>query len=219
MISFKVISQLLMLVSIFQSSTLASQQNLRTLAREQARRDPSSPILLPSPPAELWPRAIGEIATDADVVLQARLARSKSYLDSKEDRIHTDYLILEPSVVAGRLLSPTSPAPGLGVPLRLTVWGGEAIVDGVTIRATDTNREPIKDGGNYLLFLKASPTREVGLYEIYYGAIFEIVEGAVTPLHKQAADVFKGTIDARLKDFVLRIQTAVRAAKGPLDDD
>lgn len=210
MSSFKVVIHLLMLVAIFGGSGIAFAQNLRELAREQAIRSPGVPIVLPSAPAELWPKAIEEIASQADVILQAKLSRINSYLDQKEDRVHTDYRILEPNVIAGRLLPLSMPVPGSGVPLILTVWGGEVIVEGVTIRGVDTNREAIKDGGYYLLFLKPSPRREAGLYEIYYGAIFEIEQGAVTPLLKQADDVFKGTIDARLKDLVLRIQTAVQ---------
>jgi hypothetical protein len=52
---------------------------------------------------------------------------------------------------------------------------------------------------------------EAGRYEIYYGGIFEIMQDNVRPLLIQADYVFKGTIDARLQDLVLRIRTAAQA--------
>jgi hypothetical protein len=59
-----------------------------------------------------------------------------------------------------------------------------------------------------LLFLKKARQSEAGRHEIYYGAIFEISHNNVKPLLKGADNVFKGTIDSRLKDFILRIQAA-----------
>lgn len=210
MSSFKVVIHLLMLVAIFGGSGIAFAQNLRELAREQAIRSPGVPLEQPAPPGDYWPKAIEELAREADVVLQAKLSRINSYLTSNEDRVLTDYRILESRVVAGRLSAMSSQVPGPGVALILTVYGGEVIVEGVTIRGTDNNREAIKDGGQYLLFLKQSRRREPGRYEIYYGGVFEISHEEVKPLLKRADDVFKGTIDGRLKDLVLRIQTAVQ---------
>lgn len=180
------------------------------MAQEQAKRDPAVPILIPASPAELWPTTIEEVASQADVVLQARLSRIHSYLDAKGISVYTDYRILDPKVIAGRLPSLTTPVPGPGVPLILTVWGGEVIVEGVTIRGVETNGETIEDGGSYLLFLKPTRARQQGLYEVHYGAIFDIADGTVTPLLKQASDVFKSTIDGSLKDFVSRIQAAAK---------
>jgi hypothetical protein len=36
--------------------------------------------------------------------------------------------------------------------LILTAYGGEVVLDGVTVRGLDTNREPIASGAQYLLF-------------------------------------------------------------------
>jgi hypothetical protein len=199
-----------MCVALLPASGAAAQQNLRALAREQASRDPSVPIVIPSPPGELWPKTIEEIATESDLIVHAKLSRINSYLDPKEDRVHTDYRILEPNVIAGRPPSFSTSVPGPRVPLILTVWGGDVIVEGVTIRGIETNRTAITNDGYYLLFLKPSRRPEPVLYEVHYGAIFEIAQDAVTPLLKQANDVFRGTVDAGLKDFISRIQTAVK---------
>jgi hypothetical protein len=75
-------------------------------------------------------------------------------------------------------------------------------------RSTDNNRTDIKEGAQYLLVLRHARGGGAGRYEIYYGGVFEIVRGAVRPLLNRAGDVFKGTIDVRLEDFITRIQSA-----------
>ena len=73
-----------------------------------------------------------------------------------------------------------------------------------------TDFEPIKDGGQYMLFLRAGRLPGPGRYEIYYGAIFEVSQNTVRPLLRNAKDIFRGTADARLEDLVGRIQKAVQ---------
>jgi hypothetical protein len=199
-----------MLVAISGLSGIAAAQNLRELAREQAIRNPGVPLVRPAPPGDYWPKAVEELAREADIVLQAKLTRINSYLSSTEDRVLTDYSILGPDVIAGRLRLPPMQIPGKTVPLIVSVYGGEVVVEGVPIRVTDQNFEAIKDGRQYLLFLKQSRRAEPGRYEIYYGGIFEISQEEVKPLLKRADDVFKGTVDARVNDLVARIRAAVR---------
>jgi hypothetical protein len=210
MFSFKVLSHLLILVSISGFSGIASGQNLRELAREQAIRNPGVPLEQPAPPRDYRPKAIEELAREADIVLQGKVTRIKSYLAPSEDRVLTDYSIVGPSVIAGRLPLMSTGVPGKIAPVILTVYGGEVIVEGVSIRGTDHSREAIKDGGQYLLFLRRSRLPEPGHYEIYHGGVFEISQEAVKPLLKRADDVFKGTLDARLNDLIARIRAAVQ---------
>lgn len=96
------------------------------------------------------------------------------------------------------------------MPLILTVYGGEVIVDSVLIRGTDNDRAAIKDGEQYLLFLRQSRRPGAGRYEIYHGGVFEILQDKVTPLLKRADAVFKGSVGATLKDLIAQIETAVQ---------
>jgi hypothetical protein len=200
----------LMLITTFDVSQIAAAQNLRELARQHAQRNPGVPLEQPAPPGDYWPKTIEELTKEADVVLLAKLSGMRSYLSPTEDRVLTDYTIVEARVIAGRLPTLTSHTPGTVVPLILTVYGGEAIVDGVLIRGTDNDRDAISDGGQYLMFLRRSGHPDAGRYEIYYGAIFEILPETVRPLLKNAALVFKGTVNPRPQDFISQIQTSVQ---------
>ena len=208
MVYLNIVVHVLTLVIGLDGLAAGAPQKLRELAREQAMRDPTVVLHLPAAPGDYWPKAIEVVAREADVVLLAKLSRIDSYLNSNEDRILTDYGIREPNVIAGRLLPHTTQVAGPGAPPILTVFGGDTVVEGVRIRATDNNRADIKEGGEYLLFLRHARGGGAGRYEIYYGGVFEIVHGAVTPLLKRAGDVFKGTIDVRLENFITRIQSA-----------
>jgi hypothetical protein len=188
---------------------LGEAQNLREMAREWGMRNPGAPLGYPAPPADYAPKTIEALAREADVVLQARLSKYESRLGENEDRILTDYRILVPRLLSGRLANTTTAFPGEGVQLLLTVLGGDVVVEGVTIHGTDGNRQAIKEDGQYLLFLMASRRREPGRYEIYNGGIFEIAGGEVKPLLKSADHVFKNGVETRLDDMITRIQTAV----------
>jgi hypothetical protein len=190
--------------------TATAAQNLRELAREQARQNPGVPLEQPSPPGDYWPKTIDELAREAEVILEARLSRVNSYLGSNEDRILTDYAISEATVIAGRLPVIATRTPGVAVPLIVTVYGGQANVDGVLVRAIDVNREAIKDDGRYLVFLRQSRSAGLGRYEIHYGCIFEIVGDQARPLLRRAEDVYKGTRNASLSDLRERVKRAVR---------
>ncbi len=208
---FNVLVLLLAVVTIVDVAAVSAGQNLRELAREQEKQNPGETLILPAPPRDYPRKTIEELAREADVVLMASLARVRSYLSSDESAILTDYSILEPSVVAGHLPVIASSSQGTSVPLILTDWGGETIVEGVRVRGTDYNREPINDGARYLLFLMRSRGGEPGQYEIYNGAIFDISQDRMRPLIRNASDVFKGTVDARLASVVSRVQKAVSA--------
>jgi hypothetical protein len=201
------------LVACLHSAEIAATQTLRELAREQALKDPGVPIVKPAPPSELWPKTIEEVSKEADVVLLAKLARTNSYITADGHRVVTDYSIHEPTVIAGSLPPTWASVPGRAVPLILTVYGGEVTVEGVKVRGFDQNREAIADGGTYLLFLSKSPQLEPGRYWIYYGGIFEVSHDNVRPLLKDADNVYKGTVDLRLNDFVTRVKAGVSAIK------
>ena len=194
-------------LAVLPASTAA--QNLRELAREQAARNPGEPIEQPAPPADYPPKTIEDLAGEANLTLQARLKRIKSYLGPSEDRVLTDYSIVGAAVIAGSLPVNMSPSPRVTSPLILTVYGGEVVVEGVRVRATDYGRDAIQDGGEYLLFLQPSRRGEAGRYEIYHAGIFHVSEGRARPLLKQADGVFLGTAVAPVTELLSRIRAAV----------
>ena len=198
------------IVAVVAYAETVRAQNLREMAREQSIRNPGVPLLIPQAPSDYLPKAIEELAIESEVVLQGRLSRVESYLAANGNQVLTDFSILAPHVIAGRLHSLSVRRPGPAVPLILTVWGGEVVVDGVPLRAVRSDSEPIKDGAQYRLFLRQARQSGPGRYEIYYGGAFEIVHGEAKPLLKNADTIFKGTNDARLTEMTSRIQRAVQ---------
>jgi hypothetical protein len=198
----------LVVANILSFSQITTAQDLRDLARDQARRNPGVPLEQPAPPGDYRPKTIEELTKEADLVVLAKLSRLRSYLSASADRVLTDYSIVESRVIAGQLPVLTTQKPGTELPLTLTVFGGEINVDGVVVRGTDNNRDAISDSGQYVLFLRKSRQPGAGRYEIYYGGIFEVLHDKVKPLLKRAAVVFGGTIDASPEEFISRVEAS-----------
>jgi hypothetical protein len=190
-------------------SAAASGQNLRVMAREHAVRNPGKIMELPAPPGDYLPKTFEELSRESDVVVQGTLVFVRSYLlNPSEDRVLSDYRLASPRVLAGAFDSVLSPTPGPGAPVRIVVYGGEIQLEGVRVRATDYNSAPIVQGQEYLLFLRHSRLKDPGLYEIYYGGIFEVSGTRLKPLLKRGDEVFEGSKNASLPEVIDRVQKA-----------
>jgi hypothetical protein len=191
-------------------------QELLELARAQAMRYPGLPVQIPSPPGHYERKTVDQLTNEAVAVVQAKLSRIRSYVGgSRGDRVLTDYLIIEPAVIAGQLPALVQRVPSSGTSPILTVYGGEVVIEGVTVRCTDTDRAAIEDGAQHLIFLRPARTpgtSGTGRYEIHYGGIFEVSADEVKALLKNADDVFSDFLQERPKpkDLVARIQKAAQ---------
>lgn len=200
---------------------LATGQNLREVARERGRQNPGAVLQHTAPPAEYLSKSIEDIAREADAVVQGRLVATRSYLGANADRVLTDYRIVDPAIITGALPALSAATPGISTSLVLTVLGGDVTIEGVRIRSTDNNRAAIEDGGSYVVALKKSRAGEPGHYEIYSGAIFEVRDGRVTALIKQADRVFKGTVDSDASRLTARLRAAkkdLQSVQAPCGD-
>jgi hypothetical protein len=164
--------------------------------------------LQPASPAHFEPKTIEALTREAEVVVQATLVLARSYVSPQADRVLTDYAIVTPTILAGRSPVSTPSRAGTAPALILTVYGGEVVLEGVTVRGFDTSREPITNGGQYLLFLMPSRSGQAGQYEIYYGGIFEIGAGNARALIRERDRVFKDAADVSLRSLLDRIQAA-----------
>jgi hypothetical protein len=113
-----------------------------------------------------------------------------------------------PKFLAGRSPVLTPSRAGTAPALILTTYGGEVVLEGVTVRGLDANREPITSEAQYLLFLKPSRSGQAGQYEIYNGGIFEVTRSNARALIKGAGRVFKDAADTPLPSLLGRIQSA-----------
>ena len=205
MASFKAFAPLLIVLVTCDGP---AAQDLRELARAHAKRHPGEPMLQTASPAHYEPKTIEELTRAAEVVVQARLVQARSYVTPDADRVLTDYSIVTPKVLAGRSPVLTPSKAGTATALILTTYGGEVVLEDVTVRGLDTNREPITSGAQYLLFLMPSRGGQAGQYEIYYGGIFAIAGCSARALIRERNRVFKDAVDAPLQSLLDRIQAA-----------
>ena len=198
-------------------SSPAVAQDLLEMARHYAVRYPGQPVQIPSSPGHYEAKTLEQLTHEAVAVVQATLRWRRSYIGgTRGDRVLTDYEITAPLAIAGQWPVSVQRVPGPGAPLPvLTVFGGEVVLEGVTVRAHDVNRAQIKDAAEYIVFLRpsrgASRAREIA-YEIYQGGIFDISGDHVTGLLKNADDVFADFLKDRPKpdELLARIQKAAQ---------
>jgi hypothetical protein len=201
--------QPLVAVAILALSTNAFGQGmLREWAREKAQRDPSGTVNIPAPPGDYDTKSLDELVRESVLVVTGRLVRKGSHLNSIEDRVLTDYDISDVVVIRGNLSVPNSRVPGQTILPIVTFWGGEVVVEGVRISATNQNFKTIQDGGHYLLFLRSARPPGIGRYETYNGAIFEVASQQVQPLLKRGNEVFAWATDLPLAELLSRIRSA-----------
>lgn len=195
-------------LTVLVSVSCATGQTLRELARAQALKDASVVVVKPAAPVHLAPKTLQEMGREATVVVVARLVGQRTFLDPGGDRVLTNYFLREPDVVTGQPASRQEPTPGVGRELVLTVLGGEVLVDGVTVRTIDQNREPIIEGSRYLLFLFPSRSTVTGEYEVYNGGIFDVSTGRLKGLFQDSPHIFAGTEGLRLAEARARLRGA-----------
>jgi hypothetical protein len=187
-----------------------SAQTLRDRVREFGREHPNAVYRFPRAPADFaGPQTIEGIARTAAAVLQCKLTKGDTRLVADEVVV-TDYAIVEPLLLAGRLPPQKASQPDAPtMPMTLSVWGGKMVVDGVPVEA-EGGYAP-KEGSTYVLFLR--PARQSTFpnnYEPHAEGIFEIDGDRVIPLFRDAINVFGGTIDWDVNAFTARIRNAVR---------
>lgn len=168
----------------------------------------------PAPPGHFGPKSIEELTREADVVVRARLRRSRTYVAGpNESLLYTDYLIEEPVLLAGALESYVTRTPGTATPpLLLTRFGGDLTIDGIRIHGGDSNFLTPQDGALHLLFLRVSRAKQPGKYEVSNGGIFELSGETMKPLLRgdAALRAFAWAGEQRLSEALTRVAKARR---------
>jgi hypothetical protein len=176
---------------------------------DQVRMSPGTPVKIDLQ-REFAPMTIEALAKGAHVVLQARLSKLGSYLMPDDENVVTDYMLIGPRVIAGEL-PVTSSTLGATVPLVLGAWGGEVMLNGTAIIATDhTMTEDLKNGTEYLLFLKKFG-KVAGHYQIYNGAVFAIEQGYARALIVHSDAIFRGASHVPVAELIPRIQRGAKS--------
>jgi hypothetical protein len=167
------------------------------------RRDPKQPIVTPSF-GEIQPLSIEQLTQQSELVVEARIARLRSYIDRTDKVVITDYAVQPLRVLAGH--EPANRGISGPNPIVVVVVAGEVVREGVVIRAMNFNHQDLVDGRTYLLFLKHFDRDDAGHYEIFDAAVFEIANGSARPLAaSHSRETFKEFVDLPYSDVVARV--------------
>jgi hypothetical protein len=199
----------LIMATMFALGLGASSVSTQTISDRlnDPSRTPGSPVVV-GMVGEPIPLSVEELTKRSDLILEGKVSTPRSYINSADTAVITDYRVLPIRVLGG-----TAPAvtdrPGIAGGLVVSVYGGEVVRNGVTIRAENHDLRPLKEGGSYLLFLKHFG-KESGAYEIYNAGAFDISDDRVRPLASHGADLYKDFSNATHNDVVGRVIAAAR---------
>jgi hypothetical protein len=99
------------------------------------------------------PLPIATLAVEAELIVVGRLARLGSYLSEDQSDIYTDYQLTPKQVIVDRAGRLTPSTPGATPQLIVQVVGGELIVNGTTVKVTDSSLISWNEDSDLLLFL------------------------------------------------------------------
>jgi hypothetical protein len=172
-----------------------------------AQRNPDVPLVIMTV-GEPFVLTLAELVKGSDLVVDANVARVRTYANDRDTDILTDFTILPNRVLVGSVPVGVS-TPGATAGLMLATYGGEIVREGVHVRAMDYSMRPLTEGVRYLLFLKK--WKAPSTYEIYNAAAFELSDVA-KPMARHGADLFHDVANRPYAELVREI-TALSAAK------
>jgi hypothetical protein len=118
----------------------------------------------------------------SNIVVVGHVTMNISALTKKESFIVTDSEFIVDEVWKDSSQSMGSTSLIDGTEITVVTPGGVVRSDGHTIRASMPNRESLREGGRYLLFLKYIPSSNSYYPVGFYG--FDVTQGHVEALHK-----------------------------------
>jgi hypothetical protein len=130
---------------------------------------------------ETWdtePVAFDVLAAYAELIVEGKLTRLKSYLSENKAYIFTDYQLTPKQMIIDRKGILTAKAQGTPRPLIVTVYGGELVMDGTPVRHEISSHGKWDQNADLLVFLARSqhdPTK----YRLYSDAagLFQVEPG------------------------------------------
>jgi hypothetical protein len=176
---------------------------------DRARANPTATVVsgvvgdVPTPPLEI-------LVKEAPLVLEATLSAERSYLSKDQTYITTEYVINPTRTLSGQLSTTSAQRPGETFAPMLVVRGGSWVVDGRVVWDVNYNRERLKTGVTYLLFLKPV-ANQPGKHNLYATGGFEVQDGRLTtPLATHSRDKYEDLMAKPYQEVLDAITVAAK---------
>lgn len=156
---------------------------------------------------EMIPRPFAVIVGQADLIVEGRVTRQKSYLSRNQKDLLTDFVVTPSRVLAQRGNAPAAVrAPGGLSPVVMKQFGGQMVIDGVQVTDEDPDAPLLRDGQSVILVLVYNKTESK--YELPgVAGAFTIQQDGLAPLIKAAPEYenFRGMTVAQFEAEIHRL--------------
>jgi len=119
---------------------------------ERVAENPDKPLSIVST-TDLRLIPMSDLAAKADLIVVGRLVKREGYLSADGREVYTDYEVIPRRVIVDRASTAARGRPGQLSPLTVTVYGGETVVNGVTVTLSDATGPKWAEGADLLMFL------------------------------------------------------------------
>lgn len=154
---------------------------------------------------ELFPDALEEMLPKTDLIVQGTVDQFSTHLSTDQTELYTDYVIAPLRIVRRREVK-SSGGISLPAPIVLTRWGGQMLIDGVSVTVEDANLPAFHVGEQLWLMLVYN--RPDGKYQLP-GAVsgaFAVEGGKIRPLVQHPVyERFRGMSVAEIESEVRRL--------------
>jgi len=160
----------------------AQEPDLRPTLPELAVRVAPNPVLL-GRNFEMIPPSLGKMVQAADLIVLGTVGTGKTYLSADQRDLYTDYLVTPRRVLAQRIPAQSSPRAA-AAPIIVKRWGGQIVLNGVSVTQEEHDLRTFQSGDDLLLLLMYDKTD--GKYRLYGGisGAFSVSNGRVVSLLK-----------------------------------
>jgi hypothetical protein len=130
---------------------------------------------------ELVPPSFEDIVARADLIVQGRVAQTKTYLSNDQIHLFTDFVVAPTRVVLQRT-GLTVRRPGESTEIIVKQFGGTTMIDGVQVSDSDDDMPLLQNGANVLLILVYN--KEEAKYQLpdEVAGAFSVAGSRIAPL-------------------------------------
>lgn len=184
----------------------AQEPDLRPTLPELAIRVAPDPVIL-GRIREMVTPSLRKMAQGADLIVHGSVGPGKTYLSADLRDLYTDYLVTPRRGLARRTPQASS-APAATAPIIVKRWGGQIVLNGVSVTQDDYDLRQFQSGDELLLLLMYDRTD--GKYQLVgeVSGAFSVSNGRVVQLlrNRPIAEYVRDATIAQFESEVLRFR-------------